>query len=114
MDNRWDLSIEVGKAFEYDRWVKEIPWLAFPSYMQVKVIPPFHGAVVRFLVQHKDNPCAHVSVYLDCYDVLWIYGEPYWEIYPYHGDVARVPMWNAQGLMRAIEESLREQVDALG
>ncbi len=81
--DRWELAGKIDRAFEYEKWITEIPVLAFAPYMRVRVIPPFGGAVVRFLVSHKDYPEASVSVYLDCYNLLAYMGEPYWEVYPY-------------------------------
>ena len=72
----------IEKTYEYDKWKQEIPFINFPSDWGVKIIPTFTGAVVRFLVNMKDSDSS-ISVYLDCYDELGCFGEPYWEIYPY-------------------------------
>ncbi len=108
--DRYLLISSMEDLFEYRRWVKEIPALQFPPDMLVRIIPPFSGAVVRFLVSYKDHPNTQVSVYLDCYDLLGAVGEPYWEVYPYQDDVMRVPMMEADKLMTAIKCSLNEQV----
>ena len=78
----------VEKREEWRRWCEEIPELQFPSSWNVKIIPPFGGAMVRFIINEK------ISVYLDCYDSLGFMGEPYWEIYPYCDDTWRCPMNN--------------------
>ena len=63
--------------------------------------------MVRFKVT-KRGLDDWVSVYLDCYDNLGIFGEPYWEIYPFKGDVYRVPMNNVNELVEKIEEALHD------
>lgn len=92
----------VEKAFEYYRWVKEIPYINFPASWAVQMCPPFGGAVVRFHV--RDNQGHDVSVYLDCYEVLGLYrGDPYWEVYPASdGDIARFSMQDTDGLIGEI------------
>lgn len=37
------------------KWIGDIPFLRFPSYCEVKIIPPFDGRLVRFIVKHKNN-----------------------------------------------------------
>lgn len=74
--------------------------------MEVQISPPFSGAVVRFRVK-KDK--AEVSIYLDCYDRLGFYGEPYWEVHPHEGDVYRCDMADTESLLNAIKHSISEQ-----
>ena len=89
---------------EYHKWQEEIPNISFPSDWEIRIIPPFGGAIVRFLAIKGDR---QVSVYLDCYDRLGIYGSPYWEIYPNtSGDVDRLSMNDVDGLLQGIKESL--------
>jgi hypothetical protein len=97
---------EVERIMEYHKWCGEIPHIKFPSDWEVQIIPPFAGAVVRFKIRKDD---ASVSIYLDCYDRLGCYGEPYWEVYPYHGDTYRCDMADTNSLLRAIAESIEEQ-----
>lgn len=97
---------EAERIMEYDKWVKEIPFIKFDNDWEVKVIPPFATAVARFQVQKGK---AFVSVYLDCYDNLGIFGKPYWEVYPHEGDVYRCEMNNTEELLKAIRESIAEQ-----
>ena len=54
-------------------WVDKIPFLKFPISVEWKVIPPFVGAIARFLVRVNGKT---VSVYLDCYDRLGVFGAP--------------------------------------
>ena len=73
------------------------------SSVPSKIIPPFAGAIVRFMIDKGDK---HVSVYLDCYDNLGCFGSPYWEIYPYEEDVYRTSMENVDDLMLRIGQIL--------
>jgi hypothetical protein len=78
------------------KWIEEgerIPFIQFPADWKVQVIPPFGDAAVRFRVL---LPCGRKkSVYLDVRSSLGFFGEsmmvptPYWEVYPYRGDVIR-------------------------
>ena len=99
---------EYHRLMETDKWSKEIPKIAFKSDWEVKITPGFAGAVVRFRVYKGD---AEVSVYLDCYDQLGCYGEPYWEVYPHENDVYRCDMANVDELLKAIEQSITEQLN---
>jgi hypothetical protein len=96
-------------------WIAKIPALQFDPTWNVKVIPPFGGAVARFLVE-KDGVSA--SVYLDCFDALGYFGSPYWEVYPVNDDVGRCAMGEASELLDLIRTSLGEHelavVDAAG
>lgn len=101
------LYCQYSEAFEHDKWREEIPYLHFPYYFRVQMLPPFAGAVVRFRVKDGDKL---VSVYLDCYDTLAAMGEPYWERYPSHtGDVERFPMNDTGKLIKAIKRSLKSK-----
>lgn len=97
---------EAERTMEYSKWTKEIPLISFPSDWQIKITPPFAAAIVRFQVKKGD---AFISVYLDCYDNLGCYGEPYWEIYPYKEDTFRCDMADVEGLLKAITESIEQQ-----
>jgi len=92
-------NLDCAREYEWDKWRGEIPAIKFKSEWEVKVIPPFAGAIVRFVVNG-------VSVYLDCYDILGCFGEPYWEIYPYEGDTYRCKMNNVDELLEAIQHSI--------
>lgn len=102
----FDISViraraQVEQAYEFMKWRDQIPSLNFDKDWNVKIIPPFAGAIVRFLVEHNGK---HVSCYLDCYDELGYYGEPYWEIYPYENDVFRCSMQDTSTLIEKIRE----------
>jgi hypothetical protein len=95
---------EVETIQEYSKWEKLIPFIKFPKDWEVKMIPPFGGAIVRFVVKRGEN---FVSVYLDCYDRLGCYGKPYWEIYPCKPDTYRCDMNDIEDLLDAIDYGLK-------
>jgi len=82
------------------KWSKEIPYMSFPNNWKVQIIPPFGGAMIRFRVKHGEGD---ISVYLDVADRLGYFGSPYWEIYPYGGDIYRVPMNDVDELLMRIQ-----------
>ena len=96
-------SSKYSQVMEHTKWLKEIPYLKFPSEWEVQISPPFTGAVVRFRVKYNDR---EVSVYLDCYGSLGAIDQPYWEIYPHQEDTYRCYMNETEELMNAIKESL--------
>jgi hypothetical protein len=103
LERLFDASAKYDIAFETRKWVKEIPYINFPSDVSVKVIPAFGGAVTRFLVK-KGNKT--VSAYLDCYSMLGAMHEPYWEIYPYYSDTFRCYLHETDLLLEKILEEL--------
>jgi hypothetical protein len=86
---------------------KDIPELKFPEGWGIRIIPPFAGAISRFVVNCGE---AKVSVYLDFYDALGIVGEPYWEIYPYEDDTARYLLNETDELINGIRQSIDQQL----
>jgi len=82
--------------------------LTFQSNWKVRIIPPWAGAMARFVVSkgHKK-----VSVYFDTDDRLGIMGKkPYYEIYPAaDGDTARFTPDEADEMMLAIRKSLNRK-----
>ena len=65
-------------------WGARIPALHFEKEWDVKIIPPFAGAIIRFVIDYNGK---HVSVYFDAYSELgWMYDNdeqpiPYFEYY---------------------------------
>lgn len=104
------LHAQMSKEFEWEKWLKEIPYLTFPEHLEVKVIPPFTGAIIRFLIRDKKYHEAEVSIYLDCYSILGASSEPYWEIYPYEQDVFRCGMNETKELIEGVEHSIKSQI----
>lgn len=70
-------AVERGERWE--SFCKYMPKLTIPEGCQIQVIPPFCGAIVRFVV-HKGN--RSVSVYFDAYSRLGYCEGEYWEAYP--------------------------------
>lgn len=87
----------------------QIPFLEFPWGWQIAIIPPFAGAVARFLVCEKKNPKSRVSIYLDWFDNLGYVGEPYWEVHPVDGDCERCLLYEIDKLIKIIGKALKQQ-----
>ena len=99
-------AAKLEKILEWDKYKDKIPFLKFPEGLEVRILPPFSGAMVRFRVKRTDDIGGNsVSVYLDCHEILGCFGEPYWEIYPYHGDVCRIRMNDTEELMKKLWEA---------
>nr|DAN90730.1 MAG TPA: hypothetical protein [Bacteriophage sp.] len=50
---------------------QKLPAFHFDKEWDVKIIPPFAGAIIRFVIDYKGK---HVSVYFDAYSELgWMY-----------------------------------------
>lgn len=94
---------KVEAAEDWRGWCNKIPAIKFKADWEVKVIPPFAGAIARFLVSHNGNTA---SIYLDCYAKLGAWDEPYWEVFPFEGDVGRCRMAETETLLSMIESSL--------
>ena len=62
-----NIIYECEKIQEYDKWRKEIPSLHFDKEWNVKIIPPFSAAIIRFCIEHNEK---WVSVYFDAYSQL--------------------------------------------
>lgn len=71
----------VEENEEWHKWGNEAPWLQFPPELEVKIVPPFGGAMARFRARFVGGE-REVSVYWDCHDALGYMEKPYWEIHP--------------------------------
>lgn len=58
---------EYEKLQECIKWSEKIPALHFEKEWDVKIIPPFGGAIIRFTIDYNNK---HVSVYFDGYSEL--------------------------------------------
>lgn len=103
------LSLLAGEAFEWRKWAKEIPFIKWPSGWLIKAVPPYGGAVIRYLIKKPDGQ--EISVYLDCYCSLGFFTEPYWEAYPINGDTFRCGLNEIYELIDAIENSKEEPAE---
>ena len=101
--------LEIEAIEKWESWIDKIPKLHFAEDWDIKIIPPYLGAMVRFVVTQKD---ATVSVYLDCNQMLgYADGDPYWEIYPnYDGDTQRFSIEDSKGLLAAISDSINHHI----
>lgn len=111
-DDSLNLNVLRGLIESQEKWLlwlDKIPYLNFPSTWQVKVIPPFAGAMIRFFVRtHRMPEDRRVSVYLDCDNKLGVSDGPYWEVYPLRDDVFRCTMKNTEALMDGIQDAILE------
>ena len=75
---------EYEKLQEHMKWQKELPTFHFEKEWNVKIIPPFSGAVIRFAIKYNGK---YISVYFDGYSELgYVFDEennpiPYFEYY---------------------------------
>lgn len=86
---------------KWREWIDRIPEIPMPQGWRVKVIPPYAGALARFVVINSSGQ--DKSVYLDVYERLGCWDGPYWEVYPVDNDVARCDMDDVSELIRLIE-----------
>ncbi len=104
-----ELEMQRLKIESQEKWreiCKEIPSLNFKKEWNVKIIPPFGGALARFWIGYKEN---YVSVYLDWYGRLGCVEEPYWELYPWEDDVKRYYLTETEELLKDIETVLESE-----
>lgn len=106
-----NLDFQIQEKYEWEKWLVELPYLQFKEYMRVQIIPPLTGAIIRFHIQHKDNPKYNISVYFDAYNTLGYAKRPYWELYPNEaGDVTRFYMEEYNELIEEIGRLLLKEV----
>ena len=97
--DRYTVEAEEG----WRDWINKIPAITFDPEWSVKVIPPFGGAMVRFIVISGPH---RISVYLDCNNALGFMNAPYWEAYPIADDTARFSLDDVDGLLAAIRAEI--------
>lgn len=83
----------------------QVPYLSFQPDWKVKVIPPFGGAMARFVIEKNGKS---ISVYYDTMDRLGFVGQPYFEAYPINNDAARFGRDEVDEMMKAISEELNQ------
>jgi hypothetical protein len=102
-----DLQEKYGRDKYYREWVNKIPHVPFDPDWDVRAIPPFGGALVRYQVRHNG---AFVSIYLDGDNSLGYGPDPaYWEVCPFEDDVWRCAIDETDALIYAIRESINQQ-----
>ena len=121
MDNSFNilkLSQELEDAQVWKEWIPKTPFLKFPLGWEIRIIPPFRGAIIRFNVRENDTlPHEHVSIYLDVSNALGRYFDkdgneaPYWEVYPIENKdnsiiAERCEISDVKTLISLIKESL--------
>ena len=93
--------------------VSKIPPLHFKPEWEVRIIPPYGSAMMRFLVSYNGR---NVSVYCDMFSFLGYYGagEPYWEMYPRTfsnsqtlEDIMRFGLYDTDELIAEIDKELK-------
>lgn len=98
------------QILNYREWMTKLPAFHFDKEWDVRIIPPFGGAIIRFTIEYKGK---HISVYFDAYSNLgFVYednnGEkpiPYFEYYD--GDnIHRYYLNEADQMMEDIREFL--------
>lgn len=78
------LIAKAEQIHNYRGWANKLPVFHFDKEWDVKIVPPFAGAIIRFAISYKDK---HISVYFDAYSELGLmYDEneqpiPYFEYY---------------------------------
>ena len=98
-----------AKEMESYKWALKIPFIRFPMHWQVRILPPFIGAVVRFEVKYKD---ILVRAALDCYGLLEYSELPqYWSITSMHSDIQTCAMEDTEELIKLIEQTLDKHED---
>lgn len=98
-----------NKKEENENWRNmgsHIPYLELKSNWKIKVIPPFSGVAVRFLILDI-NTNKYISVYLDTNEALGMFGgDIYWEIYPNkYSENSRFSLNDVDAMIKAIQES---------
>ena len=102
------LILKCESLQEYRKWEKEIPTLHFEKEWDVKIIPPFAGAIIRFTIDYNGK---HISVYFDGYSELgYMVDEngnpiPYFEYFDGE-DCHRYHMNEAELMMEDIKDFL--------
>jgi len=105
---RHKISAEYDKAFDTMGWLEKIPFLSFPSYWKLKILPPFFGAIIRFSIRtDKMAEQELISVYLDGYDLLGCNFSPYWEVYPIENKDERFVLTNTEKMLQTIDNEIK-------
>ena len=55
---------KIDAMNEYRNWAQKLPAFHFDKEWDVKIIPPFQGAIIRFYISYNGK---FISVYFDAY-----------------------------------------------
>lgn len=64
---RFHIVSKIDTMHEYRNWSQKLPAFHFDKEWDVKIIPPFQGAIIRFHIFYNGK---FVSVYFDAYSEL--------------------------------------------
>ena len=92
---------------KWGEWFEKVPFIPFPIDLEVRLVPPHGGALVRFHVRKRGEEKI-LSIYLDVWERLGCGGGPYWEIYPVGDECVRVGMYDTEDLISVIQGTLNE------
>jgi hypothetical protein len=98
--------LDIEYAENWPGMVGRMPFIEFPAGWSVSVIPPFGGLQARFRVLLPSGKIR--SIYADFFERAGYFGEPYWEVYPYRGDVGRCRLADTSKLLRMIGDESEE------
>lgn len=102
---------KVEQMHDFRGWSHKLPAFHFDKEWDVKIIPPFAGAIIRFVIDYNGK---HVSVYFDAYSELgWMYDNdeqpiPYFEYYD-GVDTHRYYLDESEQMMNDIRNFLNNQ-----
>lgn len=105
---RLQIVSKVDTMYEYKNWSQKLPAFHFDKEWDVKIIPPFQGAIIRFWISYNGK---FVSVYFDAYSELgWMYDEnenpiPYFEYFDGE-DIHRYFLEQSEQMMEDIRKFL--------
>lgn len=81
MNNDFDLTCTRYALEQAEGWdnFTNLPHFAIPPGVQVQMMPPIGGALIRLCLWKGPQ---RLSIYFDTLDRLGSVGQPYYEIYP--------------------------------
>lgn len=78
--NKTLMKAKVEQMYDFRGWSNKLPAFHFDEEWDVKIIPPFSGAIIRFTISHNEKG---VSVYFDAYSELGLMYDDNEEPIPY-------------------------------
>ena len=110
---RWEAGKEYDDVFEVFKWKKTVPYIQFPEVWEVKIIPSFGGAIIRFQVRlpyMTDEES--VSVYLDGYNMIGSMSGPYWECFPIERVAVRFDIESVDMMLKVIQNEFDRRTES--